>query len=146
MYRCSSSVTLVSSPRNLDQHSSNEEPSLELAQLTVGSPPVIGVGKSCLLLRFCDDAWTPSFITTIGIDFKIRTIELEGKRIKLQIVSSDLFLFFSRSLCRRNKASEITRNEETDDFALLFCSGIPQDKNDSELSLPLTTEELWVSS
>ncbi|SCZ89537.1 BZ3500_MvSof-1268-A1-R1_Chr1-1g01243 [Microbotryum saponariae] len=43
------------------------------------------VGKSCLLLRFCDDAWTPSFITTIGIDFKIRTIELDGKRIKLQI-------------------------------------------------------------
>ena len=45
-----------------------------------------GVGKSCLLLRFCDDAWTPSFITTIGIDFKIRTIEVDGKRIKLQIV------------------------------------------------------------
>jgi len=44
-----------------------------------------GVGKSCLLLRFCDDAWTPSFITTIGIDFKIRTIELDGKKIKLQI-------------------------------------------------------------
>eukprot|EP01091_Cochliopodium_minus_P002764 TRINITY_DN1261_c0_g1_i1.p1 TRINITY_DN1261_c0_g1~~TRINITY_DN1261_c0_g1_i1.p1 ORF type:complete len:213 (-),score=43.99 TRINITY_DN1261_c0_g1_i1:135-773(-) len=44
-----------------------------------------GVGKSCLLLRFCDDSFTPSFITTIGIDFKIRTIELEGKRIKLQI-------------------------------------------------------------
>ncbi|WFD33799.1 GTP-binding protein [Malassezia cuniculi] len=39
-----------------------------------------GVGKSCLLLRFCDDAWTPSFITTIGIDFKIRTIEVDGKR------------------------------------------------------------------
>lgn len=38
-----------------------------------------------VLLRFCDDAWTPSFITTIGIDFKIRTIELDGKRIKLQI-------------------------------------------------------------
>lgn len=36
-------------------------------------------------MRFCDDAYTPSFITTIGIDFKIRTIELDGKRIKLQI-------------------------------------------------------------
>ncbi len=47
---------------------------------------IAGVGKSCLLLRFCDDQWTPSFITTIGIDFKIRTIELDGKRIKLQIV------------------------------------------------------------
>jgi len=44
-----------------------------------------GVGKSCLLLRFSDDSFTPSFITTIGIDFKIRTVELDGKRIKLQI-------------------------------------------------------------
>jgi len=44
-----------------------------------------GVGKSCLLLRFADDTFTPSFISTIGIDFKIRTIELDGKRIKLQI-------------------------------------------------------------
>jgi len=44
-----------------------------------------GVGKSCLLLRFSDDSFTPSFITTIGIDFKIRTIDLDGKRIKLQI-------------------------------------------------------------
>jgi len=44
-----------------------------------------GVGKSCLLLRFSDDTFTTNFITTIGIDFKIRTIELDGKRIKLQI-------------------------------------------------------------
>jgi Ras-related protein Rab-8A len=46
---------------------------------------VAGVGKSCLLLRFSDGSFTTSFITTIGIDFKIRTIELDGKRIKLQI-------------------------------------------------------------
>ena len=60
-----------------------------------------GVGKSCLLLRFCDDAWTPSFITTIGIDFKIRTIELDGKRIKLQIVrSSPPSPLLSASPCR----------------------------------------------
>jgi small GTP-binding protein len=37
------------------------------------------------LLRFSEDSFTPSFITTIGIDFKIRTIELDGKRVKLQI-------------------------------------------------------------
>lgn len=58
-----------------------------------------GVGKSCLLLRFCDDSWTPSFITTIGIDFKIRTIEVDGKRIKLQIVSkADMYDFLILSL------------------------------------------------
>ncbi|KAJ4300390.1 GTP-binding protein [Collariella sp. IMI 366227] len=39
-----------------------------------------GVGKSCSKTRL-----PPSFITTIGIDFKIRTIELDGKRVKLQI-------------------------------------------------------------
>jgi len=44
-----------------------------------------GVGKSCMLLRFVDDSYTSSFITTIGIDFKIKTIELDGKRVKLQI-------------------------------------------------------------
>jgi len=44
-----------------------------------------GVGKSAILMRFADDSFTSSFITTIGIDFKIRTITLDGKRIKLQI-------------------------------------------------------------
>eukprot|EP00898_Chlorokybus_atmophyticus_P007239 jgi/Chlat1/7516/Chrsp61S07008 len=44
-----------------------------------------GVGKSCLLLRFSDDSFTTNFITTIGIDFKIRTVDLDGKRVKLQI-------------------------------------------------------------
>jgi Ras-related protein Rab-1A len=44
-----------------------------------------GVGKSCLLLRFADDTYTESYISTIGVDFKIRTIEINGKSIKLQI-------------------------------------------------------------
>merc|ERR1711871_1422117 len=44
-----------------------------------------GVGKSCLLCRYSDDVFNSSFITTIGIDFKIRTIDLDGLKIKLQI-------------------------------------------------------------
>jgi GTPase SAR1 family protein len=43
------------------------------------------VGKTCILFRFSEDAFNSTFISTIGIDFKIRTVELEGKKIKLQI-------------------------------------------------------------
>lgn len=44
-----------------------------------------GVGKSCLLLRFADDTYTNDYISTIGVDFKIKTVELDGKTVKLQI-------------------------------------------------------------
>jgi len=44
-----------------------------------------GVGKSCLLLRFAEDSYTESYLSTIGVDFKIRTIDVDGKTIKLQI-------------------------------------------------------------
>ncbi|GAY55641.1 hypothetical protein CUMW_165760 [Citrus unshiu] len=44
-----------------------------------------GVGKSCLLLRFADDSYLDSYISTIGVDFKIRTVEQDGKTVKLQI-------------------------------------------------------------
>jgi Ras-related protein Rab-1A len=71
-----------------------------------------GVGKSCLLLRFAvssldcswnrtrviithranlrtlsqqDDAFTESYISTIGVDFRFRTVKIENKTIKLQI-------------------------------------------------------------
>ena len=44
-----------------------------------------GTGKSCLLLRFADDAFTDSYITTIGVDFRFKTIPVEQKTVKLQI-------------------------------------------------------------
>ncbi|KAG5190052.1 Rab1A, rab family GTPase [Tribonema minus] len=44
-----------------------------------------GVGKSCLLLRFADDAFTDSYISTIGVDFRFRTVKIDKKTVKLQI-------------------------------------------------------------
>mmetsp|Transcript_42849 Transcript_42849/g.65800 ORF Transcript_42849/g.65800 Transcript_42849/m.65800 type:complete len:365 (+) Transcript_42849:74-1168(+) len=45
-----------------------------------------GVGKSCLIMRFADDNYyTESYISTIGVDFKIRTINFNGTVVKLQV-------------------------------------------------------------
>lgn len=44
-----------------------------------------GVGKTSILFKFSEDTFSPAFISTIGIDFKIRTIQVDGKRIKLQV-------------------------------------------------------------
>jgi len=44
-----------------------------------------GVGKSSLLLRFTDNIFSGSFIATIGVDFKIKTVDLNGSNVKLQI-------------------------------------------------------------
>ena len=42
-------------------------------------------GKSSLLVRFCDDTFSDAFISTIGVDFKVKTIEMDGKLVKLQV-------------------------------------------------------------
>ncbi|XP_060063030.1 uncharacterized protein LOC132543532 [Ylistrum balloti] len=44
-----------------------------------------GVGKSSLLLRFADDVFSETYIYTIGVDFKIRTVSLDNSTVRLQI-------------------------------------------------------------
>ncbi|TNJ26928.1 Rab1a [Giardia muris] len=44
-----------------------------------------GVGKSALLLRFCDRLFNPAYITTIGVDFKVKSVSLNEDIVKLQI-------------------------------------------------------------
>ena len=44
-----------------------------------------GVGKSSTMIQYCDNIFNDNHISTIGVDFKIRTIEVDSKTIKLQI-------------------------------------------------------------
>lgn len=43
------------------------------------------VGKTSIMTRFADNIFSPSFITTIGIDFKTKIINVSDSKIKLQI-------------------------------------------------------------
>ncbi|XP_011190762.1 ras-related protein Rab-30 isoform X1 [Zeugodacus cucurbitae] len=44
-----------------------------------------GVGKTCLVRRFTQGLFPPGQGATIGVDFMIKTVEVEGEKIKLQI-------------------------------------------------------------
>ena len=44
-----------------------------------------GVGKSCLLLQFTDKRFQPVHDLTIGVEFGARTVQIDGKAVKLQI-------------------------------------------------------------
>ncbi|XP_037652223.1 ras-related protein Rab-15-like [Sebastes umbrosus] len=44
-----------------------------------------GVGKTCMLRRFTESDFDPSHISTIGVDFKMKTLEVDGVKVRVQI-------------------------------------------------------------
>lgn len=50
--------------------------------LTIGDS---AVGKTCLISQFARESFNPNFITTIGIDYKIKEVEIDGAKYKLLI-------------------------------------------------------------
>mmetsp|Transcript_37225 Transcript_37225/g.85915 ORF Transcript_37225/g.85915 Transcript_37225/m.85915 type:complete len:205 (+) Transcript_37225:225-839(+) len=59
-----------------------EDHDMHLKLLMLGDT---GVGKTCMLQTYVYDTFSPTFITTIGIDFKIKHQEIDGTKLKLQI-------------------------------------------------------------
>lgn len=45
----------------------------------------IGAGKSSLLLRYTQNEFSVEYMPTIGIDFRLKTVEVKGKQIKVQV-------------------------------------------------------------
>jgi len=73
-------LLLVLLPTLITLHLQNSEYDFLFKVLLIGNS---GVGKSSLLVRFAEDTFTESFMPTIGVDFKIRNNEVDGKTIKL---------------------------------------------------------------
>ena len=67
---------------NLNNNSSTNDYEYLFKILLVGNS---NVGKSSLFLRFVDEIWKENFVPTIGVDFKIKSIKINNKIIKLQI-------------------------------------------------------------
>jgi ABC-type molybdenum transport system ATPase subunit/photorepair protein PhrA len=61
-----------------------------------------GAGKTSLLLRFTDDMFERSTVSTVGVDFRVKKLTLQWRRVRLQIwcVAHYLHSVFVLS-CRR---------------------------------------------
>lgn len=44
-----------------------------------------GVGKTNMIMKFTEQGFRDNYIATIGVDFKVKTIQVDDKKFKLQI-------------------------------------------------------------
>ena len=63
---------------------SSTDPSFDLMfkVLVVGNA---GVGKTACIFRYCENTFISGYVSTVGIDFKVKTVVVQDKKVKLQI-------------------------------------------------------------
>lgn len=67
----------------------------------------VAVGKTCVVQRFKNGTFIEKQGTTIGVDFTMKTLIIDGKRIKLQIWDTGGQVGFERGLKRRRKFERV---------------------------------------
>lgn len=43
------------------------------------------VGKTCMIMRYTERSFTESFLTTVGVDFKVKELNIDSNPIRIQI-------------------------------------------------------------
>lgn len=65
-----------------------------MAQVGHGIPDSLTpAGKSSIIHRYTEGVFSDAYISTVGVDFKVKPVDVGGKAIKLQIVC--ILLFFA---------------------------------------------------
>jgi small GTP-binding protein len=62
-----------------------------------------GVGKTCLLLRFVHNEWDPDFQPTLGVEFLVKIVNTDKRRVQLQLwdtAGQELFRSVTREYYR----------------------------------------------
>ncbi|MCJ7647140.1 MAG: GTP-binding protein [Candidatus Lokiarchaeota archaeon] len=82
------------------------------------------VGKTSFTKRYCYNIFNPSERLTIGVDFHVKTIDLHGKKVKLQIWDiggEERFRFLLPTYCLGANAAfllyDITRPQTLDNIS-----------------------------
>ncbi|XP_018427246.1 PREDICTED: ras-related protein Rab-3D [Nanorana parkeri] len=72
----------ASDPRQPQKDAADQSFDYMFKLLIIGNS---SVGKTSFLFRYADDSFTSAFVSTVGIDFKVKTVYRNEKRVKLQI-------------------------------------------------------------
>lgn len=75
-------------------------------------------GKSSLMTRFCDNVFDESIVPTIGIDFRAKTIEVDGTGVKVQIwdtSSLETFRSLNTAIFRGSKGIMVVYDVTSDE-------------------------------
>lgn len=94
------------------------------------------VGKTSFLFRYADDSFTSAFVSTVGIDFKVKTVFRQDKRVKLQIWVREK---------KRSALNPLIPFLNIHLTFFCFCNRIPLARNVTVPSRQLITEARWVS-
>ncbi|KAE8289811.1 Ras-related protein Rab-15 [Larimichthys crocea] len=118
-----------------------------------------GVGKTCMLRRFTESEFDPSHISTIGVDFKMKTLEIDGVKVRVQIwdtAGQERYQTITKQYYRRAQGIifvyDITNRpsfqhlakwaSDVDEFAPNMVQRIlVGNKSDEELRRQVTTEQ-----
>ena len=75
--------------------------------LTLGDS---GAGKSSLLVRYTQDEFTHEYMPTIGIDFRLKTLTVGGRTVKVQVwdtAGQERFRTITHSMFMRSKQNYV---------------------------------------
>jgi len=59
------------------------KPVVQSARIKVISLGESGVGKSCLIKRYCEDKFVSKHVPTIGIDFGVKPVDIDGQSTRV---------------------------------------------------------------
>jgi Ras-related protein Rab-30 len=117
-----------------------------------------GVGKTCLVKRYCQGVFPVAQSATIGVDFMIKTVDVNGEQIKLQIwdtAGQERFRTITQSYYRSANAIVIVYDianqpsfdrlvdwmrelkQHINDKVILFLVGNKCDLNADEREIPM---------
>ncbi|GBG25800.1 Ras-related protein Rab-13 [Hondaea fermentalgiana] len=55
----------------------------DIVRIKVTSMGDGGVGKSCLIKRYCEERFVSKYITTVGVDYGVKTVDVEGYEVRV---------------------------------------------------------------